>query len=308
MKNPKALKAPAFETSLTLDQVVVKGLFGQFNYDIDFKNGYDVSILIAPNGCGKTTIFRLIRFIFNPSFSESSLLEIPFKTVECTLSNGYTVTLKPRKRHGVKQWVTTLKKGGVVIQQETIATDGYLIDINPPSGVHNMLKSHGCDLGVVLVTETRAIPSNFTATAVAITKHRTNAPEAQFKLAFDRFAKTLNRWFEVTKTSVELTKDAWVIKRSGTQIYGYYLSHGERQAITLLAYQMFTIFRDQKPGLLLFDLPETGMHIVWQEEYLDVLLDTCKCNKQQAIVATHSPSIVNGHFELYCDRAATPCK
>ena len=34
-------------------------------------------------------------------------------------------------------------------------------------------------------------------------------------------------------------------------------------------------------------------------EYLENLLRICELNKLQAIVATHSPSIVNGRFDLY---------
>lgn len=307
----KALKAPASKTQLTLDRVVVKGLFDQFDYDINFKNGYDVSILIAPNGCGKTTIFRLIRFAFNNlSPSDASLLRIPFEKVECTLSNGYTVTLKPRKRQGVRQWITILKHGNTVVQRLTVAKEGKdgAIYVDPVGTRYDMLKSHGCDLNVVMVTEAAAEPSNFMATAAAIANYRRTVPEAQFKSVFERFAKTINYWFRVTKAMVELSEHDWVIKRAGTQVYGNHLSHGERQAMTLLAYQVFTVLRNKKPDLLLFDLPETGMHIEWQREYLDILLDTCECNKQQAVITTHSPAIINGHFDLYCDRKVTHCK
>ena len=40
------------------------------------------------------------------------------------------------------------------------------------------------------------------------------------------------------------------------------------------------------------------MHISWQEEFINDLLEICRKNSIQAVVSTHSPNIVNGHFDL----------
>lgn len=39
--------------STKINRVKVLGLFSRFDYNIDFKNDDNVSIFIAPNGCGK---------------------------------------------------------------------------------------------------------------------------------------------------------------------------------------------------------------------------------------------------------------
>lgn len=85
---------------VTLDKVIVKKLFGYLNYDIDFRTDKsDLSIFIAPNGCGKTTIFRLISFVFNPCSSTYKMIsEVPFESFTCVLSNEKTITLIHKKR------------------------------------------------------------------------------------------------------------------------------------------------------------------------------------------------------------------
>ena len=72
-----------------IERIVVKNLFGELNYDIDLRNGQDISILIAPNGCGKTTIFKFIDFIFNPTFTKRREIEkIDFKCLRKFLRLG----------------------------------------------------------------------------------------------------------------------------------------------------------------------------------------------------------------------------
>lgn len=87
---------------ITLDKVIVKNLFGNLNYDIDFKTDRsDLSILIAPNGCGKTTIFRLINFVFNPcALTYRNVCDIEFESFSCVLSNGKKITLVHEKLWG----------------------------------------------------------------------------------------------------------------------------------------------------------------------------------------------------------------
>lgn len=77
------------------------------------------------------------------------------------------------------------------------------------------------------------------------------------------------------------------------------LSSGEKNDFVMF-YRL--IFNTSKYGTVLIDEPEISLHIEWQEEYLDRLLDICKMNDLQAIVATHSPNIINGHLDLFVDK------
>lgn len=81
-------------SAIRVNTICATGLFGQFNHSIDFQNETNVSILIAPNGCGKTTIFNFINFILNPKIKTLlPILKVPFKSFSCGLSNGKTLEL-----------------------------------------------------------------------------------------------------------------------------------------------------------------------------------------------------------------------
>lgn len=46
---------------MKISRLIVKGLFGLYNYDIDFSHqGEDFTVLTSPNGYGKTTLLRII--------------------------------------------------------------------------------------------------------------------------------------------------------------------------------------------------------------------------------------------------------
>ena len=50
--------------------------------------------------------------------------------------------------------------------------------------------------------------------------------------------------------------------------------------------------------LVLIDEPEISLHIEWQERFIDDLSEICEMNNIQALVATHSPNIINDHTDL----------
>ncbi len=52
-----------------LNQIIVKGLFGLFNYTISIPPSKPVIILTGPNGYGKTTLLRMLHSISNKNMS-----------------------------------------------------------------------------------------------------------------------------------------------------------------------------------------------------------------------------------------------
>lgn len=76
------------------------------------------------------------------------------------------------------------------------------------------------------------------------------------------------------------------------------LSSGEKNALILFYDLIFTCNNDT---VLLIDEPEISLHISWQVEYINVLLKICKLKNIQAIIATHSPNIVDEHYDLLVD-------
>lgn len=112
-------------------------------------------------------------------------------------------------------------------------------------------------------------------------------------------ADILNRRNRVTCKTLKYGPDGLIISVDDQKLPLGCLSSGEKNDL-IMFYNL--IFNSEKGGLVLVDEPEISLHIEWQEEYLDCLLSICEMNELQAIVATHSPNIVNGHFELYAER------
>ena len=78
-----------------IKSIKIRELFGRLNYDIDFSNNEDISILIAPNGTGKSTIFHFVQYMLEPSYQRyENLHNTSFKSFLIELSNGYDVLLE----------------------------------------------------------------------------------------------------------------------------------------------------------------------------------------------------------------------
>ena len=76
------------------------------------------------------------------------------------------------------------------------------------------------------------------------------------------------------------------------------LSSGEQQEVVLL-YEL--LFRVSPNTLVLIDEPEISLHVAWQKEFLDDLLKIIRLQKIMVITATHSPHIINTHWDLVVD-------
>ncbi len=73
------------------------------------------------------------------------------------------------------------------------------------------------------------------------------------------------------------------------------LSSGEQHQL-VLAYDL--LFRTQPNTLVLLDEPELSLHVEWQERFLEDLKAVIDVVGFDALLATHSPYIINGHNEL----------
>ena len=76
------------------------------------------------------------------------------------------------------------------------------------------------------------------------------------------------------------------------------LSSGEQQEVVLL-YEL--LFRVKPNTLVLIDEPEISLHVAWQKEFLNDLLKIIKLQEIKVITATHSPQIIETHWDLVVD-------
>ncbi len=72
------------------------------------------------------------------------------------------------------------------------------------------------------------------------------------------------------------------------------LSSGERQILVLIIHLVFNKASDSA-NIIIIDEPELSLHIAWQEMFCDKILEAN--GSLQAILATHSPSIISDRVE-----------
>lgn len=72
------------------------------------------------------------------------------------------------------------------------------------------------------------------------------------------------------------------------------LSSGEQHELVLL-FQL--LFKVPPKSLILIDEPEISLHIAWQKAFIDDMLEIIRLRDLDIMVATHSPSIINGRWD-----------
>ena len=73
------------------------------------------------------------------------------------------------------------------------------------------------------------------------------------------------------------------------------LSSGEQHLIVLLYGLLFQL---ETNSLVLIDEPELSLHLLWQQSFLDDLLKIARLAQVDVLVATHSPDIIDAHWNL----------
>lgn len=117
---------------------------------------------------------------------------------------------------------------------------------------------------------------------------------------FELFTKIINERLKFKTIKISREKGIEIIDSTNPQkeLNLKNLSSGEKQEIVLF-YEL--IFETNSELLLLIDEPEISLHIEWQKKFLDDLLNVVESSKMQVIVATHSPQIINNHWDIQID-------
>ena len=110
------------------------------------------------------------------------------------------------------------------------------------------------------------------------------------------FRKLIEKKFKMKE--IVFNKDTgfnFKTKYSDAIIKPQFLSSGEQHEIVML-YDL--IFNTSNDTLILIDEPELSLHIEWQINYVDELLDIIKNAGFYSVLATHSPQIINDNWDL----------
>ncbi len=73
------------------------------------------------------------------------------------------------------------------------------------------------------------------------------------------------------------------------------LSSGEQNELILI---YMLLFKSPANALILIDEPEISLHIAWQQNFLDDMEMIAKLSGIRMMIATHSPDIINGRWDL----------
>ena len=121
---------------------------------------------------------------------------------------------------------------------------------------------------------------------VAVAAQRISAPKKLFQDMLDRL-------FAETGKKIIRTENEIRFSQIGETLLPYQLSSGEKQMLAIL---LTVLVEDCRPYVLFMDEPEVSLHVDWQKELIDLILQLNP--NVQIILTTHSPAVImNGWME-----------
>lgn len=127
------------------------------------------------------------------------------------------------------------------------------------------------------------------AEKIELSKSKVSQPLSNFLDAVNKFIN-----MKTTKKEMYIDKDGNIYLKTPykKRIDLQQLSSGEKQIVTFFAYLLFGL-QDTNQSIFIVDEPELSLHLQWQRQFVDTLLDL---NPDiQLIFATHAPEIIGKH-------------
>lgn len=110
------------------------------------------------------------------------------------------------------------------------------------------------------------------------------------------FSEIINkRRFSYKQMSIDDDEGFQFRTENGEEFLTSDLSSGEQHEVILI-YEL--LFKVPENSLVLIDEPEISLHVAWQKKFLDDLKEIIAIRKFDVMISTHSPSIINGEWDL----------
>ncbi len=109
------------------------------------------------------------------------------------------------------------------------------------------------------------------------------------------FKTTINKLFQYKRIAISRESGIKILSNSGEEIPPTSLSSGEKHEFVLLFEFLFSA---KKNSIVLIDEPELSLHVAWQDEFLNDLIEITELNNFDVIIATHSPQIISDRWDL----------
>lgn len=297
-----------------LQSLEIKGLFGIFNYNLQFSVSQDdrIRFITAPNGYGKTSILRFINGLYNREFDV--FFSFPFEALHFHIDD---VLIRIEQSHSCdahenvdddEETVLNIYFGETAQAASYKITHDDLDDHSEDSSVNRLIRqldlffaSEKC----IFVDDRRLLRENTDAselvrfTDVVKSKLRENTEES--KKLVDAFSRIVNRCvFSNKKLEIDSSFGfRFVVNdKNQTKLSMTSLSSGEQH---ILLQTLYLLFEAPTGTLVLIDEPEMSLHLSWQGDYLNNLRDIVSLRQVQCIVSTHSPFIFGSEYSLSVD-------
>ncbi|MBR1447988.1 MAG: AAA family ATPase [Prevotella sp.] len=102
-----------------------------------------------------------------------------------------------------------------------------------------------------------------------------------------RFQDMVDSLFAETGKRIVRTENEIRFTQIGEMLVPYQLSSGEKQMLAIL---LTVLVEDDQPYVLFMDEPEVSLHIEWQKQLIDLIVELNP--HVQIILTTHSPAVV----------------
>ena len=114
-----------------------------------------------------------------------------------------------------------------------------------------------------------------------------------------RFHDIIDNLFASTGKKILRTENEIRFSQIGETLFPYQLSSGEKQMLAIL---LTVLVEDNQPYVLFMDEPEVSLHIEWQKQLIDLILELNP--NVQIILTTHSPAVImNGWMDCVTEVA-----
>jgi predicted ATP-binding protein involved in virulence len=300
---------------MQLKEIIVENLFNAFDHHIRLNE--KLTIMIGENGYGKTTILNMLRAVadWNYVYFHS----IVFTKFQLVFDNQ-TVTVEKKDNNVFLNGHKIID--GSIYENEMLITikNNYSdIDIHQQDSLYDLILNHKLGKAQIfmrtynqrMIREYKKIYElkNFSSILLIGTK-RIDMYAPLFylnkftqeklyeneKIKSQLFITILNNYF--LNKNIALENNKLVIYSAITQkiIPIMALSSGE-QHLFVLFYSL--LFRTKPNTFVLFDEPETSLHITWQNRFIDDLLQIIdNIDGLTTLIATHSPNLIAHHWNL----------
>lgn len=292
----------------------IKNLFDLYSYDIDFDLSHSkVRFITGPNGYGKTTILKILSFVYTGEWQK--LIVIPFENVCLEFDDGYNLHINQERykqaeddsdesllRHTVLH--VEFKLGESPVSAFTVDS----IDDETLSSIDSNVKLYFDSHPIYYIKDGRLYsPDGIPTITKCVEKAKRNFKIGEISCD-SKYRKKISVFQSIIENSGFSHKRMEIDPRFGIRFVSdneskiilnqEELSSGE-QHLTVMAFEL--LFGAPDDSLILIDEPEISFHMLWQLDFLKNLNMILDLRDLQCIVATHSPQIFGMKWELSTD-------